>query len=338
MKQAYVYEKLEDKAVKCNLCNHYCKIKPGKKGICNVRENRDGTLISLVYEKIIARHVDPIEKKPLFHFLPGSSSYSIATPGCNFKCGFCQNADIAQMPTDRKIIMGENISPYDLVQDALLTGSKTIAYTYTEPTVYFELAHDTAKLAHENGIKNIFVTNGYMSEQALSGIAPYLDGANVDLKAFTDEFYKKMCRAKLEPVKKTLRAMKAAGVFVEVTTLIIPGLNDDKDELKNLALFIANELGPETPWHVSRFHPAYMLTDRMPTPFDTLMAARDAGINAGLKYVYMGNVPGSGGEDTICPSCGKTIIKRTGFYITNRKADKNGDCEYCGAHINGVWK
>ncbi len=337
-KEAYLYEKIEDKAVKCNLCNHYCKIKPGKRGICNVRENKDGTLVSLVYEKIIATHVDPIEKKPLFHFLPGSASYSIATPGCNFKCKFCQNADIAQMPSDRKIIMGEKISPQAIVEDALATGSKTIAYTYTEPTIYFELACDTAKIAKENGIKNIFVTNGYMSKQTVSVIEPYLDGANVDLKAFTDDFYKKMCGARIEPVKETLKAMKSAGIFIEVTTLVIPGLNDDKHELENLANFIANELGPETPWHVSRFHPTYRLTGTIPTPVDTLMAARDAGIKAGLKYVYMGNVPGTGGEDTICPSCKKTVIKRMGFYITDRKTNENGICQYCGAQIDGVWK
>jgi len=270
--EAYLYEILKDNKVKCNLCNHRCVIKDGKRGICGVRENQEGTLKTLVYGNLIARHIDPIEKKPLFHLLPGSLSYSIATVGCNFRCLFCQNADIAQMPSDsRGMIIGDLSTPEDVVDAAVKGGCKSIAYTYTEPTVFFEFAHDTAKLANKRDIYNVFVTNGYMTTEAIEMISPYLDAANVDLKAFNDDFYKKYCSAKLEHVKKTLQTMKRRGIFIEITTLLIPGLNDDKDELKDLASFIAKSLGPETPWHISRFHPTYKLTDRPPTPVKTLV-------------------------------------------------------------------
>ena len=335
--EAYLYESLKDNEVKCNLCNHRCNIKNGRRGICGVRENRGGVLETLVYGKVIARHIDPIEKKPLFHFLPGSLSYSIATVGCNFKCRFCQNADIAQMPSDRNgRIVGDAFTPEDVVAAALKGDCKTIAYTYTEPTVYFEFAYDTAKLATEKGIRNVFVTNGYMTEEALQMIHPFLDAANVDLKAFTEDFYKTTCKAKLVHVKETLKRMKSLGIFVEVTTLIIPGLNDDKKELENLSTFLVDALGPETPWHISRFHPTYKLTDRPPTPIETLVKAREIGINAGLKYVYTGNVPGESGEKTFCDQCDHLLIDRWGFYVQNNRI-KNGKCPQCGAVVDGVW-
>jgi len=335
--EAYLYESLKDNEVKCNLCNHRCNIKNGRRGICGVRENRGGVLETLVYGKVIARHIDPIEKKPLFHFLPGSLSYSIATVGCNFKCRFCQNADIAQMPSDRNgRIAGDAFTPEDIVAAALKGDCKTIAYTYTEPTVYFEFAYDTAKLATEKGIRNVFVTNGYMTEEALQMIHPFLDAANVDLKAFTEDFYKTTCKAKLVHVKETLKRMKSMGIFVEVTTLIIPGLNDDKKELENLSTFLVDALGPETPWHISRFHPTYKLTDRPPTPIETLVKAREIGINAGLKYVYTGNVPGESGEKTFCDQCDHLLIDRWGFYVQNNRI-KNGKCPQCGAVVDGVW-
>ncbi|MBL7196124.1 MAG: AmmeMemoRadiSam system radical SAM enzyme, partial [Desulfobacterales bacterium] len=277
--EAYLYKPLKEKKVKCTLCSHRCIIKDGKRGICGVRENRDGILESLVYGRLIAKHIDPIEKKPLFHFLPGSISYSIATVGCNFKCLFCQNADISQMASDHNgMIIGDYCSPKDVVDAAEKGKCKSIAYTYTEPTVFFEFAFDTAKLAHERGIRNVFITNGYMSSEALNMISPYLDAANVDLKAFTKSFYKEICGAKLEPVKETLKLMKKLGIFVEVTTLLIPGLNDGAEELKELALFIAGSLGTETPWHVSAFYPTYRLTDRPPTPVESLVMAREIGI------------------------------------------------------------
>ncbi len=334
--KAYLYNTIENRKAKCHLCHHRCLINDGKRGICGVRENSGGTLHTLVYDKLIARHVDPIEKKPLFHFLPGSRSYSIATVGCNFKCRFCQNADIAQMPADHQgAISGESTSPEKEVTAAAEAGCQSIAYTYTEPTVFFEFAHDTAKLAHARGIKNIFVTNGYMTPEAVAMISPWLDAANVDLKAFSDDFYKKMCGARLAPVLNTLKEMKAKGIFLEVTTLLIPGLNDDPDELHALAAFIAHDLGVDTPWHISRFHPTYRLTDRPVTPIGSLTTARDIGKKAGLRYVYTGNVPGQDGEKTICHHCGRVVIDRWGFSIQAYDVE-NGCCRHCGTTVAGV--
>ncbi len=334
--RACLYETLDDQELRCNLCSHRCVIPTGKRGICRVRENDAGKLRALTYGRLIARHVDPIEKKPMFHMLPGSGAYSIATVGCNLRCSFCQNADIAQMPRDRDgLIMGNQCTPQEVVADALRHKCKSIAYTYTEPTVFFEFALDTAKLAHGQGLKNVFVTNGYMSAEALEMVAPYLDGANVDLKAFSDDFYKQRCGARLEPVKETLRRMKRLRILAEVTTLLIPGLNDGPRELEALAAFLVHDLGPETPWHISRFHPTYRLTDRGPTPVESLRRARDIGVRAGLRYVYMGNVPGEEGENTLCHNCGTLLIERWGFTIRrNRVTD--GKCPECREPVYGV--
>ena len=334
--EAYLYRKSDGRKVICNLCHHRCSIKDGKRGICGVRENRSGVLYTLVFGKLIARHTDPIEKKPLYHFLPGSLSYSIATVGCNFKCRFCQNADIAQMPDDHKgLILGDPYSPNNVVDSAIRGKCKSISYTYTEPTIFFEFAYETARLATDTGLKNVFVTNGYMTEEALEMIHPFLDAANVDLKAFTAEYYRDLCGAKLRYVKDTLVRMKKKGIFLEVTTLIVPGLNDSSHELEKLASFLVGELGPDTPWHISRFHPTYKLVDRPPTPLSSLLKARDIGLKAGLRYVYTGNVPGEGGENTYCQDCGKLLIERLGFQIKN-KLIKNGSCPYCGAEIAGI--
>ena len=336
--RAYLYEALEDGKVKCNLCNHRCVIKVGHRGKCSVRENQAGTLHTLVYAKVIARHVDPIEKKPLFHFLPGTLSYSVATVGCNFRCKFCQNADIAQMPTDHDgVIMGDTVTPDEVVAAAKKSGCRSIAYTYTEPTVFFEFAYDTARIAHKHGNRNVFVTNGYMTTEALEMINPYLDAANVDLKAFRDRYYKDLCGARLKHVQKTLKRMRALGIFVEVTTLIVTGLNDDRAELEELAAFIAHDLGADTPWHISRFHPTYKLTDRPATPVETLGQAREIGLQAGLKYVYTGNVPGNTGENTFCPGCGEKVIERWGFQVGNLRI-KDGRCSLCSDVIEGVWE
>jgi pyruvate formate lyase activating enzyme len=336
--EAYLYEKLEDQTVKCHLCNHRCVIKEGHRGKCNVRENQTGILKTLVYGKLIARHIDPIEKKPLFHFLPGTRSYSIATVGCNFRCRFCQNADIAQMPTDHKgTIMGDTYTPQEVVAAAQNAGCSSISYTYTEPTVFFEFAYETAKLAHQHGIRNVFVTNGYMTAEAVEMIHPYLDAANVDLKAFSDRYYKELCGAKRKHVQATLKLMTKLGIFVEVTTLIVPGLNDDPAELNDLAAFLAKQLGPQIPWHISRFHPTYKLTDRPSTPVKTLIMAREIGLAAGLRYVYTGNVPGDAGENTFCYRCGKIVIERWGFQVGKMRI-KNGRCTYCDTPIDGVWE
>ena len=334
--EAWFYETLDNQKVRCRLCSHECVIVSGKRGICNVRENRDGTLVTHVYGRLIAAGDDPVEKKPLFHLLPGSRSFSIATVGCNFKCRFCQNADIAQMPSDRDgMVTGDLYTPDQVVDAARDRGCASIAYTYTEPTVFFEFACDTARLGHQQGLKNILVTNGYMSTEALERISPWLDAANVDLKAFSDDFYRQQCGARLEPVQQTLRQMKKLNIWVEVTTLVIPGLNDDPDELARLAAFIADDLGPETPWHVSRFHPTYRLTDRQATSTQTIVQARQIGISAGLKYVYTGNIPGMGGEETLCPGCNETVIARHGFRIADYRI-QNGRCRNCATVIEGV--
>jgi pyruvate formate lyase activating enzyme len=334
--KAWFYDTMQDQRVRCRLCSHMCVIGNGKRGICGVRENRDGILETRVYGRLIAAGDDPIEKKPIFHLMPGSRSFSIATVGCNFKCSFCQNADIAQMPADRDgMVTGDPATPEQVVSAARSRNCASIAYTYTEPTVFFEFACDTAELAHRQGIKNVFVTNGYMSAEALDRVSPWLDAANVDLKAYTDDFYKQQCGARLEPVKKILQRLKALKIWVEVTTLIIPGLNDDPGELSRLAAFLAESLGPETPWHVSRFHPTYRLTDRGATPVETLLQARDIGMAAGLRYVYTGNIPGQGGEDTRCPGCGQIVISRQGFQIMDNRV-KEGRCSGCGAIIDGV--
>lgn len=335
--EAYLYEPLEDNKVRCRLCAHQCVIKPLQRGICKVRENKDGILRALSYGRLIARSVDPIEKKPLFHMFPGSLSYSIATVGCNFKCRFCQNADIAQMPEDREgLIMGTPTTPGEIVSDAVARGCKSIAYTYTEPTIYFETAFDTAKLAKKQGLKNVFVTNGYMSAEALEKIAPYLDAANVDLKSYSDAFYRHQCGATLGPVKETLMGMKRLGIFVEVTTLLIPGLNTDPDELGALAQFLATSLGPDTPWHISRFHPTYKLTDRPATTVDTLLKAREIGLAAGLKYVYTGNVLGLSGESTFCDECGAMLIDRRGFTVNENRLHQNR-CPDCNTPVAGIF-
>ena len=336
--EALLYEKLSDRSVRCALCRHRCLIADGKRGICSVRENRGGVLHSLVYGRLIAAHIDPIEKKPLYHFLPGSYSYSIATVGCNFRCRFCQNADIAQLPADGGgRIVGEATTPEAVVEAAARAGCRSISYTYTEPTVFFEFALATARLAKAGGLANVFVTNGYMTAEAAELIAPVLDAANVDLKAFNRKFYTDICGAKLDQVKASLREMRARGIFLEVTTLIVPGLNDAPEELKALAEFLVAELGPATPWHISRFHPTYRLTDRPPTPVETLQRARAIGIAAGLQFVYTGNVPGDAGENTFCPACGERLIERWGFRVGKVRL-KDGRCVKCGAAIAGVWQ
>ena len=335
MKEAMLYEKLPESKVRCGLCAHRCVIADGRKGFCQVRENRGGTLYSLVYERTIAQHVDPVEKKPLFHFHPGSFAYSIATPGCNFRCQWCQNWEISQLSLEHNLVLGQKTSPDRIVTAAQRTGCLSIAYTYTEPTIFFEYAYDTARLAHEVGLANIYVTNGYMTEEMLETFHPYLDAANVDLKAFRDETYRKYASAHLQPVLDSLKVMKQLGVWLEVTTLVIPGINDDPAELRDAASFVAQELGVETPWHISRFFPAYKMTDVPVTPVTTLKRSREIGLEIGLKYVYIGNVADNGNQDTTCPVCGRVVTLRHDFAVANRI--RNGRCPDCGASIAGVF-
>ncbi|MGA7827796.1 MAG: AmmeMemoRadiSam system radical SAM enzyme [Geobacteraceae bacterium] len=338
MKEAMFFEKMAGKKVRCGLCRFRCLVADGKRGICGVRENREGVLYTLVYGKSIAEQVDPIEKKPLFHFLPGSLSYSVATMGCNFRCRHCQNHSISQPPREGGQILGRQFMPDEIVAKALAAGCRSISYTYTEPTIFFEYAHDTAVLAQRNGLKNIFVTNGYITEEALTLLSPYLDAANIDLKAFTDSFYREVVGgAVLDEVLDSIILHKRLGIWLEITTLIIPGLNDSDEELTAIARFIADQVGVDTPWHVSSFHPDYRLTDRSWTPVATVRRARQIGIAAGLRYVYVGNVPGGGGEDTVCPGCQGLVVGRRGFTVCEL-AIRNGKCPSCGFDLDGVWE
>ena len=334
-KEAMLYRKLNSNRVECYLCAHNCNIADSDFGICGVRQNIKGSLYTLVYGEAIAAHIDPIEKKPLYHLLPSSSSYSIATIGCNFKCVFCQNWQISQS-TKKEYPLYENkeLMPYDIVSKARENNCRSIAYTYTEPTVFFEYAYDTAKLAKEYGLYNVFVTNGYMSRSALDTISPYLDAANVDLKSFRDDFYKKVCKARLGPVLDSIRYMKKLGIWVEVTTLVIPGENDSREELKDIADFIAG-VDKNIPWHISRFHPDYEFTQYSATPLDTLKKAEDIAKLAGLRYIYLGNV--SQETNTYCYNCGRLLIKRVYFSVLENNI-KDGKCPYCGADIAGIWE
>jgi pyruvate formate lyase activating enzyme len=341
MKEALFYKKLAKKSVQCQACNHYCQIAPGGRGICAVRENRDGKLYSLVYGKIVAKNIDPIEKKPLFHFLPGTKSLSIATVGCNFRCLYCQNADIAQAPKENILFREENmpginLMPGDIVKEALISGTQSIAYTYSEPTIFIEFALETMKLARKKNLKNIWVTNGYTSKEVLKEVIPYLDAANIDLKGFTEEFYNKICGAKLKPVLETAKAMKRGGVWLEITTLVVPGQNDTEEHFKGIAKFIAKDLGEETPWHISKFFPTYKLKDLPPTPPSSLLEARKVGEKVGLKYIYLGNVALPEYETTFCPKCGSRIIDRAGYNII--RYDKDGKCAECGEDLNLILK
>ena len=328
------YQKGEDQEVNCFLCYHRCTIKEGKKGICGVRENREGILYSLVYGKSISESVDPIEKKPLFHFHPGSSSFSIATVGCNFKCLHCQNNSISQMPRDQKYIAGNDLNPSRIVSLAKEYDCKSISYTYTEPTIYFEYAYETAKIAKEEGIYNNFVTNGYIAPEPLKTIQPYLDAANIDLKSFSDEFYRNVCGAKLQPVLDSIRLYHQLGIWIEITTLIIPNYNDSDQELRDIAQFI-KDIDERIPWHITAFYPTYRLTDQPRTSVKALRKAREIGLSEGLRYVYEGNVPGEGGENTFCYNCNNLLIQRLGFSITDNRI-KDSKCPNCQALIDGV--
>ena len=322
--------------VHCFLCGHHCRIAPGALGRCGVRENRDGVLYTLVYGCPISTVVDPIEKKPLFHFLPGSMSFSLATVGCNFTCSFCQNADISQMPRDRGRIVGRPLSPEQAVSAALEAGCLSISYTYTEPTIFYEYARDCARLAAAAGLKNVFVTNGYMTAETLDDIDGHLHAANVDLKSFSDQFYRTLVGARLKPVLDSIRRLCNMGVWVEVTTLLIPGRNDGDDELRSLASFLAS-VSPDIPWHVSRFHPTYRLLDAPPTPVASVENALRIGREEGLRYVYGGNISGHSSESTVCPACGEVVIERQGFRL-GIKRDRDGRCPRCGRQVAGYLK
>ncbi|MGQ9603186.1 MAG: AmmeMemoRadiSam system radical SAM enzyme [bacterium] len=326
MKEAILW-KSADRDALCFLCAHRCRILDGERGKCGVRENRGGKLYSLVYGRLISRAIDPIEKKPLYHFLPGTESYSIATVGCNFSCDFCQNWEISQFPHFRKDIPGEEVEPEEIASDARQRGCQSISYTYTEPTVFFEFAIDTGEIAHGFGLKNVFVTNGYQTHEAIERMIGVIDAANVDLKSISDDFYRKRCGARLRPVLESIKAMHTGGIFIEITTLLIPGENDEQDEIKKLVEFIAS-VSTDIPWHVSRFHPDYKQVAKPPTPADKIFSAIEIGKRAGLKYVYAGNLPAGEYENTYCPKCGNLLIERHWFSSrkVGLKADRCGAC------------
>ncbi len=334
MKEAYLYEKLPNEAVRCFLCRQGCGIKNGERGLCGVRENQDGTLYTLVYDKIASINVDAIEKKPLYHFAPGSRSLSVGTVGCNYRCSFCQNYTISQLPRETGQVIGDEYTPAELVGMAVQHDCRSISYTYTEPTIFYELAKETMKEARKADLLNVFVTNGYMTREMLDDSRGLLDAANVDLKAFNEEFYKEHVNAKLEGVLDSLRYMKELGIRIEITTLVIPGLNDSRDELRSAARFIVNDLGPETPWHLSRFFPMYKEQDIPPTEVSTLQEAREIGMDEGLLYVYLGNVSWDPGSTTYCPSCSEPLIERAELAIKLNALDK-GACPKCGTKIHG---
>ena len=336
-KEAQLYRKLDGGAVECGLCSHRCTIQDGKQGICKVRYNRSGTLYTATYGGVVARNIDPIEKKPLYHVKPGSRSFSIGTFGCNFTCEFCQNADLSQMPRrmDVQKLPQSDLGPDQLAHQARRAGCETIAFTYNEPTLFYELARDCAKSADELGIGAVFVSNGFLTAEAFEGFKRLLVAANIDLKTFRDENYRKTCGGRLQPVLDTIERMWKAGTFVEATTLVVPGFNDSDAELLEIAGFLAS-VSVDLPWHVSAFHPCYRMTDRPPTPTKRVLEACEIGFEAGLRYVYAGNLLDGRYSSTRCPSCGGIVIERSGFQVLAKNIDGNR-CASCGFEIAGIF-
>jgi len=327
MHEAMLYERMADKKVHCHLCGRRCLIPNGQLGYCHVRKNEEGTLYSLVYAKACAANPDPIEKKPLWHYHPGSMVMSIATIGCNLKCKFCQNWEISHETE----IQGRTLLPEKVVELAVQAGCSGISYTYTEPTIFFEYAYDTAKLAHEQGLFNTFVTNGYLTPEGVKTIAPYLDAATVDFKGSGDpKFYRQYCGApSVEPIYACLKAMHAAGIHVEITNLVVTKVGDSAKGVERLAQWIVTELGPDTPLHLLRFYPHYEFNQMEPTPITALEAAATAAKKAGLKYVYLGNVPGHQGANTLCPNCGALLVERLGVQTLSVRLTRDGRCPTC---------
>jgi len=357
--EAAFYETLADGRAHCTLCPHSCRIADGYLGACGVRVNHRGVLFTLVRDRVACRQVDPIEKKPLFHFLPGSSAYSIATVGCPLQCPFCQNWELSQWPRERlprrvrwectgppwrvcarlaelaDRIPGAAIAPASLVAEALEASCESVAYTYSEPVAFYELVRDTALLARRAGLRNVLVTSGFCDPRALGALAPFVDAANVDLKFFRPVSYARFSKARLAPVLEAIRLLRASGVWVEVTTLVVPGLNDSDAELEAIAGFVRS-VGADVPWHVTRFHPAHRIPDAVPTPVETVRRARRIGLAAGLRHVYTGNLPGDEGLDTACPGCGKRLVSRPSLRAVASRL-RDGACPDCGARVAGVW-
>ena len=325
------YRQEGDKIV-CLLCRHYCKLKEGQVGICGVNKNEGGRLVNLVYGKVSAINIDPIEKKPLYHFLPGTTSLSIGTVGCNFKCPFCQNWQISQ---SKDISGSYKVTPKQLINLALENGCKSISYTYNEPTIFYPFAKDVALLAKKEGLKNVFVSNGFESPEIIEDMVGVIDAFNIDIKGFKSEYYKKYLKGNLDGVLDTLKRLKAKGFWVETTTLIVPGDNDSDEELRDIAHFIAKELDSNTPWHISAFHPDYKVQDKNATPLETLQRAYNIGKEAELNFIYMGNVALP--SNTYCPNCNEELIVRHGYRLLKNEIT-NGKCPKCNTKIPGVWR
>ncbi|WP_309492041.1 AmmeMemoRadiSam system radical SAM enzyme [Candidatus Hecatella orcuttiae] len=330
--EARLYQKIrEDGLVKCIVCGRRCYIADGKRGFCRVRENRGGTLYVLNYAKLTAMNVDPIEKKPLFNFWPGSLSFSISSISCSLTCEWCQNYSLSQVEPGE--IPVREVSPEEVVEMAKRYGCKTIAYTYNEPIIWLEYVVDTAKAARKQNILNVLVTNGYATEESIREFSPYIDAANVDIKAFHPEFYSKHCQGRLEDVLNSVKLMVKEGWHVETTYLLIPGLNDRVDEIRKMSRWVVEELGADTPLHFSQFYPMYKMTHLPPTPVGTLVKAREIALKEGLHYVYVGNVPGHEGENTYCPGCGSVLVQRWGFDVQKWRLTEKMTCSYCGTRI-----
>jgi len=334
MNEAALYEKLRDGRVRCGLCAHRCLIGDGCRGICAVRENRGGTLYSLVYGRLISHAVDPIEKKPLFHFLPGTCAYSVATVGCNFTCKNCQNYTISQVsPLETDVPYA---SPQQIVDEAKKSGAQAMAYTYSEPTVWIEYVYDTASAAKKAGIKNVMVTSGYINPGPLADLARYIDGMHIDLKSFDETVYRNLNAGKLGPVLDTIVNAKKKGVWVEIVNLVVPQWTDNLDMIRKMAAWIRDNVGTDTPLHFSRFFPLYQLEQLYPTPTETLVAAQKIAFEEKLKYVYVGNVPDVD-SNTYCPACKNLLVEREGYLIKVRGM-KGEKCGKCGLKIPGVWQ
>ena len=337
--KAWLSKKLPSGKILCLACAHACKLDEGETGICGVRKVENGELVLLVYGKAAAMNVDPVEKKPMYHFLPGTQVFSFGTVGCNLSCSFCQNFEISQFHKENKEVFGKDLPPETAVELALHYGCKSIAYTYNEPIVWFEYSYDTAKLAKEKGLKNIYVTSGYETKAAMKYLKEVIDGMNIDLKAFTEEFYQKLCGARLKPVLEAIEEAYKADLWIEITTLFIPGENDSEEEMRKIANFIAS-IDTAIPWHVSGFYPTYKMLDKNPTPPETLLKAYEIGRAEGLKFVYVGNFNAPQYETTYCPACGYAVIERSGYLgekVVNHLTE-DGHCPKCNTYIPGVWK
>ncbi len=330
IKEGVLFDRLPDNKVRCHVCSHRCTIADGKLGVCRTRQNKNGKIYTLIYNTVSSEAVDPIEKKPLYHFLPGTLSYSLGTIGCNFRCEHCQNWNISQVTLEEA--WTKEITPEEAVRRALASGCKSISWTYNEPAIWHEYTYDSAVLAKKAGLKTIYVTNGYITPEALRRMAPYLDAFRVDIKSFSDDFYRKICGARLAPVLESTKLAKELGMHVEVITLVIPTKNDSLEEITKIVRWVRDNLGADTPMHFTRFYPMYKMDDLPPTKTETLEMAHDIAKKEGMRFVYTGNVPGHRYENTYCPKCNALLIDRAGFRVSAIKI-KDGKCPECGEGV-----